>query len=39
MILRGLAAGMSSVGYVAMLMLLIFYLYGCIGFILYREAP
>lgn len=31
MILKGLAAGMSSVGYVAMLMVLIFYLYGCIG--------
>ena len=37
MILRGLAAGISSVLYVAMLMLLIFYLYGCIGFILYRD--
>ena len=28
---------MQSVVYVAMLMLLIFYLYGCIGFIVFRE--
>ena len=37
MILKGLAAGISSVLYVAMLMTLIFYLYGCIGFILFRD--
>ena len=28
---------MASVVYVAMLMLLIFYIYGCVGFILYRD--
>ena len=37
-ILRGLARGLTSIGYITMLLFLCFYLFGIIGIMLFKES-